>query len=53
MMEFSQVLGTLEPWVHEYGAVAIFLILTLQSFGAPVGSENSIHWIRDRWRIRT
>jgi membrane protein DedA with SNARE-associated domain len=40
MTEFSQVLGTLEPWVHEYGAVAIFLILTLESFGAPLPGES-------------
>ena len=40
MTEFSQVLGTLEPWVHEYGAVAIFLILTLELFGAPLPGES-------------
>ncbi len=40
MTEFSQVLGTLEPWVHEYGAAAIFLILTLESFGAPLPGES-------------
>jgi len=40
MTEFSHVLGTLAPWVHEYGAVAIFLILTLESFGAPLPGES-------------
>jgi len=40
MTEFHHVLGSLEPWVHEYGAVAIFLILTLESFGAPLPGES-------------
>ena len=40
MTEFSHVIGILEPWVHEYGAVAIFLILTLESFGAPLPGES-------------
>jgi membrane protein DedA with SNARE-associated domain len=40
MSEFSHILGTLEPWVHEYGAGAIFLILTLESFGAPLPGES-------------
>jgi membrane protein DedA with SNARE-associated domain len=40
MAEFYHILGMLEPWVHEYGAVAIFLILTLESFGAPLPGES-------------
>ncbi|HEY5505479.1 MAG TPA: DedA family protein, partial [Sedimentisphaerales bacterium] len=40
MTEFSHILGLLEPWVHEYGAVAIFLILTLESFGVPLPGES-------------
>jgi membrane protein DedA with SNARE-associated domain len=40
MTEFSHVLGILEPWIHEYGAVAIFLILTLESFGVPLPGES-------------
>jgi membrane protein DedA with SNARE-associated domain len=38
--EFSHVLGTLEPWIHEYGAVAVFVILTLESFGLPLPGES-------------
>jgi hypothetical protein len=40
MTEFSHILGLLEPWVHEYGALAIFLILTLESFGVPLPGES-------------
>ncbi len=40
MTEFHYILGNLDPWVHEYGAVAIFLILTLESFGAPLPGES-------------
>ena len=40
MTEFHHVLGSLEPWVHEYGAVVIFLILTLESFGVPLPGES-------------
>jgi membrane protein DedA with SNARE-associated domain len=40
MTEFSYVLGSLEPWIHDYGAAAIFLILTLESFGVPLPGES-------------
>jgi membrane protein DedA with SNARE-associated domain len=40
MTEFHHILGNLEPWVHEYGAAAIFLILILESFGAPLPGES-------------
>jgi membrane protein DedA with SNARE-associated domain len=40
MTGFSHILGILEPWVHEYGAVAIFLILTIESFGVPLPGES-------------
>ena len=40
MTEFSHLLGSLEPWIHEYGSVAIFLILTLESFGVPLPGES-------------
>jgi membrane protein DedA with SNARE-associated domain len=40
MTEVHHILGNLEPWVHEYGAVAILLILTLESFGAPLPGES-------------
>ncbi len=40
MTEVHHILGNLEPWVHEYGAVAILLILTLELFGAPLPGES-------------
>ena len=30
----------LEHWIHEYGAGAVFLILTFESFGAPLPGES-------------
>jgi membrane protein DedA with SNARE-associated domain len=38
--EFGHLLGTLEPYVHQYGAAAVFLILTFESFGAPLPGES-------------
>ena len=40
MTQFSHILGSLEPWIHEYGSVAIFLILTFESFGVPLPGES-------------
>jgi membrane protein DedA with SNARE-associated domain len=40
MTEFSHVIGILEPRVQQYGTVAIFPILTLESFGAPLPGES-------------
>lgn len=40
MMEFGHLLGTLEPYVHQYGVAAIFLILTFESLGAPLPGES-------------
>jgi membrane protein DedA with SNARE-associated domain len=40
MAELSLVFEHLEPWIHDYGAAAIFLILTLESFGVPVPGES-------------
>jgi len=36
--EFDHIFATLEHWIHEYGAV--FLILTFESFGAPLPGES-------------
>ena len=40
MAEFGQLLGTLEPWIHHYGVAAVFVILTLESFGVPLPGES-------------
>jgi len=40
MNAIEQFFGALEPWIHEYGSVAIFVILTLESFGAPLPGES-------------
>jgi membrane protein DedA with SNARE-associated domain len=38
--EFDHLFAMLEHWIHEYGAGAVFLILTLESFGAPLPGES-------------
>jgi membrane protein DedA with SNARE-associated domain len=40
MAEFGYVLGVLEPWIRQYGAVAVGLILTVESFGVPLPGES-------------
>lgn len=40
MPEFSHTLGTLEPWIQQYGVVTIFVILTLESVGLPLPGES-------------
>jgi membrane protein DedA with SNARE-associated domain len=40
MAEFGHVLGTLEPWIHQYGVAAVFLILTFESLGMPLPGES-------------
>jgi membrane protein DedA with SNARE-associated domain len=40
MTEITHLLGTLEPWVHEYGVSAVFVILTFESLGAPLPGES-------------
>ncbi len=39
MTEISHVLEVLEPWIQAYGAFAIFVILTFESFGIPLPGE--------------
>jgi membrane protein DedA with SNARE-associated domain len=39
-MQFGHVIRDLEPWIQHYGAAAIFLTLTLESFGAPLPGES-------------
>ena len=33
MTEFGHVLRGLEPWLHQYGVVAVFVILTFELLG--------------------
>ena len=33
LVEIEHVLGNLEPFVHEYGAAAVMVILTFESLG--------------------
>ena len=40
MTEFGHVLGTLEPWVHHYGSITVFVILTFESLGLPLPGES-------------
>lgn len=40
MTEFGHLLGMLEPYVHQYGAAAVFLILMLESLGLPLPGES-------------
>jgi membrane protein DedA with SNARE-associated domain len=40
MAEFGYVLGVLEPWIHQYGVVAVGVILGFESFGAPLPGES-------------
>lgn len=38
--EIEQALGNLEPFVHEYGAAAVMVILTFESLGLPIPGES-------------
>jgi len=38
--EIEHILGNLEPLVHAYGAAAVMVILTFESFGAPLPGES-------------
>ncbi len=40
MESLAHVLGAVEPYVVEYGFVAVFLILFLESFGVPLPGES-------------
>ena len=40
MTEFGHVLRGLEPWLHQYGVVAVFVILTFELFGIPLPGES-------------
>ena len=40
MTEFWHELGTLEPWIYQYGVAAVFMILTLELLGIPLPGES-------------
>jgi membrane protein DedA with SNARE-associated domain len=40
MVDVQDFIGNLEPLVREYGAAAVTLILTFESFGAPLPGES-------------
>ena len=40
MTIFGHDVGTLEPWIHQYGVAAVFLIIALESFGVPLPGES-------------
>jgi membrane protein DedA with SNARE-associated domain len=40
MTEGSQVFSGLETWIHDYGAGAVFLLLTCESLGLPLPGES-------------
>jgi membrane protein DedA with SNARE-associated domain len=40
MVGIEHLLGNLEPFVHAYGAAAVMVILTFESFGAPFPGES-------------
>jgi membrane protein DedA with SNARE-associated domain len=40
MSGFEHDLASLGPWIHHYGAAAVFVILTLESFGVPLPGES-------------
>jgi membrane protein DedA with SNARE-associated domain len=37
---FGSLIGNLEPWLHQYGAAAVFVVLTLESLGLPLPGES-------------
>jgi membrane protein DedA with SNARE-associated domain len=39
-VETEHLFGNLEPFVHEYGAAAVMVILTFESLGAPLPGES-------------
>jgi membrane protein DedA with SNARE-associated domain len=40
VLGFEHELGTLEPWIHHYGAAAVFVTLIFESFGVPLPGES-------------
>ncbi len=42
MESARRALDWLEPWLAEYGAPALFLMILVESFGAPVPGESGV-----------
>jgi len=42
LVEIEHILGNLEPFVHEYGAAAVMIILTFESLGLPLPGESML-----------
>ena len=40
MVGIEHLFGNLEPFVHDYGAAAVMVILTFESLGAPLPGES-------------
>ncbi len=40
MSEIAHLFASVEPFVRDYGVLAVFVILTLESLGAPVPGES-------------
>jgi membrane protein DedA with SNARE-associated domain len=39
-VDLAQAINQLEPWIHDYGVVAVTVVLTFESFGAPLPGES-------------
>jgi membrane protein DedA with SNARE-associated domain len=39
---FHEALALIEPYIAAYGAIALFVIIWLESFGAPVPGESAV-----------
>ena len=39
-MDLAQAINHLEPWIRDYGVVAVTVVLTFESFGAPLPGES-------------
>lgn len=42
MISIEQVFAVVEPWITAYGAVALFAIIYLESFGLPLPGESAL-----------
>ncbi|HZD90403.1 MAG TPA: DedA family protein, partial [Pseudolabrys sp.] len=40
MTAFNHILGAMAPWLHAYGSIAVFVILTFESLGLPLPGES-------------
>ena len=52
MTEWSQVFSGLETWIRDYGAGAVFLLLTCESLGLPLPGESLLDYRSNSGRAR-